>query len=144
MTLKEILQHDGCIIRDGVRGGSSGAIYRRWQIGADYDDAIAMSLSFRRWLQIKRVKKLCNNDSVAKRGSPNFDPTYKYDYIYKCIINNIDYVTEKAELDATIDETTFATASSGESGAGVTFRVVGKPYVSKGDQTVLVCDYHCI
>ena len=29
VTLKEILQHDGCIIRDGLRGGSSGAIYRR-------------------------------------------------------------------------------------------------------------------
>ena len=50
--------------------------------------------------------------------------------------------TKHAELDATIDETTFATASPGEAGAGVTFRVVGKPNVSKGGQTVLVCDSH--
>ena len=41
-----------------------------------------------------------------------------------------------------MDETTFATASPGESGAGVTFRVMGKPNVSKGGQTVLVCDSH--
>ena len=27
VTLKEILHHDGCIVRDGVKGGSSGAIY---------------------------------------------------------------------------------------------------------------------
>ena len=142
VTLKEIVHHDGCIVRDGVRGGSAGAIYRRWQVGADYDDNIAMAISFRRWLQIKRVKKLCNNDNTPKRNDPDFDPTYKYDYIFKCIVNNVNYLTECAELDATIDETTFATASPGESGSGVTFRVIGKPNVSKGGQTVMVCDSH--
>ena len=29
ITVKELLRHDGCIVRDGVRGGSSGAIYCR-------------------------------------------------------------------------------------------------------------------
>ena len=58
VTLKEILHHDGCIVRDEVRGGSSGAIYRWWQIGADHDDHIAMALSFHRWLQIKRVNSI--------------------------------------------------------------------------------------
>ena len=48
VSLKEILHHDGCIVQDGVRGGSSGAIYRHWQIGADYDNNIAMSITFRR------------------------------------------------------------------------------------------------
>ena len=57
MTLKEIVQHDACIIQDRVCGGSSGAIYHHWQIGAYYDDDVAMSMSFRRWLQVKRVKK---------------------------------------------------------------------------------------
>ena len=71
VSVKEILHHDGCIVRDGVRGGSSGAIYRRWQIGADYDDHIAMSQTFRRWLQIKRIKKLCNNDSAPKKVKKN-------------------------------------------------------------------------
>ena len=128
-----------------MKGGSSRAIYRRWQIGADYDDHIAMALSFRRWLQIKRVKKLCNNDSAIKnKDSVDYDPTYKYDYIFKCIINNVNFLSMDAELDCTIDETTFATASPGESGAGVTYRIVGKPNVSKGGQTVLICDAHRI
>ncbi len=117
MSIKEIVKHDGCVVRDRVRGGSSSAIYCHWQVGADYDNNIAMVISFTRLLQIKRIKKLCNNDSVPKRGDYNFDPTYKYDYIFKCIINNVNYVTKYAELDATIDKTTFATASLGESGA---------------------------
>ena len=54
------------------------------------------------------------------------------------------YLTEKAELDATIDETSFATASPGEKDAGVTFRVRGKLSVSKGGQTVLISDSHRI
>ena len=30
VSIKEIFKHDGCIVSDGVRGGSSGAIYRHW------------------------------------------------------------------------------------------------------------------
>ena len=128
-----------------MKGGSSRAIYCRWQIGADYDDHIAMALSFCRWLQIKRVKKLCNNDSAIKnKDSVDYNPTYKYNYIFKCIINNVNYLSMDADIDCTIDETTFATASPGESGAGITYRIVGKPNVSKGGQTVLICDAHRI
>ena len=79
---------------------------------------------------MKRIKQLCNNDSVAKRGDQNYDPTYKYDYLFKCIIHNVNYLTEYAELDAIMDKTIFATASPGEYSAGVTFRVMVKPNVS--------------
>ena len=82
VTAKELLRHDACVVRDGVRGGSGGAIYRRWMHGcSDYDDAVYDSQTHRRWLQIKRVKKLCNNDVCPKRGEEGYDPTYKYDYI---------------------------------------------------------------
>ena len=91
MSLKEILHHNGCIVQDGVRGGCSSAIYRRWQIGANYDDNIAMSITFRRWLQIKRIKNLCNNDTTPKQGKPNYDPTYKYDYIFKVLMHNVNF-----------------------------------------------------
>ena len=101
-----------------------------------------MSQTFCRWLQFKQIKKLCNNDSAPKKGQEKYDPAYKYDYIFKCIVNNVNFLTKNAELDQTIDETSFATASPGEAGAGVTFRVFGKPGVSKGGQTVLVCDSH--
>ena len=134
-----------CIVRNGVKGGSLGAIYCRWQIGADYDVHLAMALSFCRWLQIKRVKKLCNNDGAFKnKESPNYDPTCKCNYIFKCTINNVNYLLMDAELDCIIDETTFVTASPEEIGAGVTFWIMGKPYVSKRGQTVLICNSHCV
>ena len=84
-----------------------------------------MSITFRKWLQIKRIKKLCNNDTAPKRVQANYDPTYKYDYIFKVLVHNINFLTKKVELDATIDETSFSTASPDEAGVGVMFRVMG-------------------
>ncbi len=59
-------------------------------------------------------------------------------------MHNVNYLTERVELDARFDKTTFATKSPGEAGAGVTFRVIGKPNVSKGGQIVVICDDHII
>ena len=40
------------------------------------------------------------------------------------LVHNVNFVTKKVELDTTIDEIlSFSTASPGEAGAGVTFRV---------------------
>ena len=47
-------------------------------------------------------------------------------------------------LDLCGDETSWATASYGEHGAGLVGRIMGKPGVSKGGQTVLVSDVHRI
>ena len=35
VKLPEMFCHVGCIVRDGVRGGTSGAIYRPWKMGDD-------------------------------------------------------------------------------------------------------------
>ena len=144
IKVEELVHHDGCVVRDGVRGGSSGAIYRRWLMGSDFDDYIFRSQTHRRWLQIKRVKKLCNNQTVAKKGTDEYDPAYKFDYIYKCLINNVNAITKDADLDLCGDETSWATGSYGEHGAGLVGRIQGKPGVSKGGQTVLISDVHRI
>ena len=143
MTEKELLRHNACVVRDGVCGGSGGAIYRQWMHGcSDYDDVVYEAKIHCRWLQIKQVKKLCNNDVCPKRREEGYDPTYKYDYIYNCIIHNVNQLSNMGELDLTGDDTSLATASPGESGAGVTFRVQNKPGVSKGGQTVILSDTH--
>ena len=44
--------HDGCIVRNGVSGGGSRAVYQRCQIGTGYHDNISMALTLCQWLQI--------------------------------------------------------------------------------------------
>ena len=53
-------------------------------------------------------------------------------------------ITSNAELDLCGFETTWATNYSGEQGAGLVGRIMGKPGVSKGGQILLVSDVHRI
>ena len=45
-------------------------MYWRWVDGSDYDEVVAESIDHSRWLQIKRIVKLNNNDTSPKRGDP--------------------------------------------------------------------------
>ena len=108
VTSKELLHFDMAVVRDGVKGGMDCAIFRRWQKEEElnYDPEIAGSITHTRWLQIKRIYKLCDNDLAPVKGDLNYDPAYKYDYIYKSLIRNINEMTLKADLDLCGDETT--------------------------------------
>ena len=140
----EYVRFDGCIIRDGVRGGA-GAMYRMWNKESSNADVFAMkSMSLERWHQLKRIYKLCNNDTVPKRGKAGYDPCYKYDYIYNTLVNNVIALTLRAEMDLSGDETSWAHGGFGESGAGVIGRIMNKPGVSKGGQTCIVSATHRI
>ena len=144
VMIKELVNFDGVLVKDGVRGGSNGALYRRWQTGSDMEMSILRSMTFRRFLQIKRVIKLCNNSTAKKRGEEGYDPAYKFDYIWATIVHNINAITKEAELDLCGDESSYATASFGEKGLGIVGRIQNKPGVSKGGQIVLVSDVHRI
>ena len=54
-------------IKDGLHGGSGGAIYSKWMTGSDYQDKFSMSIHFQYWLQVKIVYKVCNNYTVNKK-----------------------------------------------------------------------------
>ena len=140
LSLDELVRFDGVLVQDGVRGGSQGGIHRRWKDGADFDKYVKHSMTFTRWLQIKRVIKLCDNNTSPKRGEDGYDPTYKYNLIYKVLIANVNALTEKGEMDLCGDETSWGHQGYGKVGSGVVARVVGKPGVSKGGQTVIVSD----
>jgi hypothetical protein len=138
---QELVHFDAALVRDGVHGGSDGAIYRRWQTSSTiFDTRIADSITHTRWLQIKRTLKLCDNESAPKRGEVGYDPAYKYDYIFRCIVDNINALTKRAELDLCGDETTYGHMGYGEPGSGLVARIMGKPGISKGGQIVLVAD----
>jgi hypothetical protein len=139
--LQELLHFDSVVIRDGVHGGSDGAIYRRWREGeTTLDEEVVRSITHTRWLQLKRTYKLCDNDAAPKKGEEGYNPGYKFDYIFKCIIYNINELSHSADLDLCGDETTWAHNGFGESGTGLLTRVMGKPGVTKGGQIVLVSD----
>ena len=80
----ELLQWDGTVVMDGVRGGSRGALFRRFDTrerNKAYDADISNAFTKSRWLEIKRVYKLCNNLLAKKKGEDGYDPAYKYDYL---------------------------------------------------------------
>ena len=81
-----------------------------------------------RWKNIKRYFKLNNNMTTKQRGQEGYDPCAKYDFIYKCLIYNMNYLTLRADLDATIDETSWGFGGYGSEACG---RLMGKQ-VDKG------------
>jgi len=140
VSIAECLRYDGCVYRDGVRGGGDGALYRRWQEASSCsDEFIQRSMSLHRWYQIKRIYKLCNNDTSKKRGEDGYDPAYKYDMIFDTIVSNVIALTESADLDLTGDETTWGHQGFGEKGSNIVSRIMGKPGITKGGQISLIC-----
>ena len=138
-AVQEFLRWDGIIVRDGIRGGTNGALYRRWMTDtACYDKYVCDAMSYERWVQLKRIYKLNNNDTAKKRGEEGYNPASKYDLIYDVITSNVRALTKYADLDLTGDETTWGFQGYAERGAKVVYRIQGKPGVSKGGQTVIV------
>jgi len=139
----ELLRWDGVLVTDGVRGGSKGAILRRFDNypgSKSYDADIAKAFTKSRWLELKRCVKLCNNLTAPKKGQEGYNPAYKYDLIFKTIINNVNAFSLYANPDQCGDETSFGHQSFGEPGAGLIFYVRNKPTITKGMQTVIVSD----
>ena len=143
LTSMELLYFNMVVIRDGVLGGMDGAIYRRWKKDdSAYDPVIAGTITNSRWLQLKRVYKLCDNDVTPKKGDRGYDPAYKYDYIYKCLIRNINELTMLADLDLRGDKMTCGHGGFEEAGSGTLARRQNKPGNTFKMQTVLVSDVH--
>jgi hypothetical protein len=143
VTCRELLLWDGTVVQDGVRGGSNGAIVRRFhntKYNASYDSLISGAFSQTRWLQVKRVYKLCNNLTAPKKNTEGYDPAYKYDFIYKVLVHNVNAITAACALDMCGDETSWGHQGFGEAGTGVVGQILGKPGISKGGQTVIISD----
>lgn len=139
----ELLRWDGVTVMDGVRGGSDGAMLRRFDStegNTAYDKYIAEAFTKTRWLELKRVYKLNSNSAAKKKGEPGYDPAYKFDMIYDVIVSNVNSITDLACLDLTGDETTYAHMGYGEPFSGLVCRIMGKPGVTRGGQIVIVLD----
>lgn len=108
VSIPEIIKWTGVPIRNGALDGRPSTLFHRWQQGdARHDAVISDNMTRQRFLQIKRYFKLNQGFEEKKPGTAGYDPCAKYDYIYRCIIHNMAYVTGRADLDCTIDETTW-------------------------------------
>ena len=146
IKVQELVRFDGVIVRDGALGGSNAALYQRWVTGESmYDPLIQDSLTYDRFLQLKRSYKLCNNYVAGRRGDVGFDPAYKYDLIFKALVNNCNAISKHADLDLCCDETTISHMGYGEANTGLLKRLgQTKPGVTRGMQTVMLFDVHRI
>ncbi|KAG7373374.1 hypothetical protein IV203_034098 [Nitzschia inconspicua] len=146
VMIPELVHFDGILIRDGLLGGSTdGAIYRRWQTKSPaFDPDTSSSLTHTRFLQLKRTLKLNDNKTAKKKGEKGYEPAYKYDFIFDVVCHNVRAITETASLDLCGDESSWAHQGWGEPGAGIIARIMNKPGITKGGQTVLLVDaYRC-
>ncbi len=65
-----------------------------------------------------------------KHGEAGYDPYVKYDYIYRCLVHNMSYVTERADMDPALDETSWGFHGyAGDAG----WRFTNKPGKTIGD-----------
>jgi len=129
VNVAQLVHWTGVPIRNGALDGKPGTIYARWN-GNDprYDPYIDNAMSKSRWKILKRYFKLNNNLQDKTKGDAGYDPCTKYDLVYKALVHNMNYVTKWADLDVTVDESTWGFGGyMGDCGA----RLINKP-VSRG------------
>ena len=132
LNIDELVRFYGVVVRDGVRGGSNGGIHRRWMYGADLYSFVSASIPHSRWLAVKRVITLFNNDTAPKRVEAVYNSEYKFDMIYNPIIKNTNAIMKAADLDQCGDKTTWGHGGYVEAGTGLVGRIMEKPVISKG------------
>ena len=103
VTSQELLRWDAIIIRDAIFGGSQGAIYRRFKPGCSkFDPATTDAMTEQRFLQIKRVVKLNDNNVSPRKGQPGYDPTFKYELVARTLIANTNAVSKRAGVEIVV------------------------------------------
>lgn len=84
-TAAKMVQWDGVLVMDGIRAGNKGEILRRflkYQGSKLHDEGISKAFTKSCWLELKRTIKICNNLASPKKEEDDYDPTYKYDFIF--------------------------------------------------------------
>ena len=129
VSIPEMVHWTGVPVLNGALDGKQSTLQYQWDKTDPRNDSVTDdSIAHQQWREIKWYFKLSVGILENPKGSPGYDPCQKYDYIWRCLIHNMNYVTAKADLDCTIDETTWGFYGySGDAGG----RLMNKP-VSKG------------
>ena len=92
----------------------------------------------------KKCQKLCNNNTATKNWQDGYNTSYKFDYIWKWLIHNVNFITKHNKLDLCGDHKSWATYIYGEVGACLTGQIANNPGSAKGGYTVLFSDVYCV
>ncbi len=93
---EELVKWFGIINCDGPQGSTNGATYQCWMLSdPDHDELIMNAMTYSWWLQIKSVLKLNNNYESKQKDHPEYDPSSKYDYVFKVLVHNMANITKK-------------------------------------------------
>ncbi len=141
VNVQELVMWTAVPIHHGALDGKPGTLFTRWNANDPrYNTVIDESISMERWKNIKRYFKLNNNLTTPAWGMEGYDPCTRYDFIYKCFIVNMNYLTKKANEDGTINKTMW-----GFSGYGMeaTYWMQGKKKDKGGQTTLLYNFYRC-
>jgi hypothetical protein len=108
VTVSELMHWTGVPIWHGALDGKPGTIFAHWNAHDPcYDSVISEVMTIERWKSIKGFFKLNNNLLSKPRGMEGYVPCAKYDFIFKCLVHNMNSLTLCANSDGTIDETTW-------------------------------------
>ena len=104
VTVPELVHQTGVPIHHGSLDGKPGTIFSHWNAHDPcYDSAIADVMTIECWKSIQRYFKLSNNLLSKPNGMERYDPCVKYDFIYKCLVHNMNYLTLHGNSDGTTD-----------------------------------------
>ena len=105
----ELVHWTSCPIHNGAMDGRPSMLLARWKTDdAHFDPLMYDAMSYSCWRSIKQFFKLNNNlTDTKKKGDDGYDPCCKYNFIYKVLVHNMNNVSISADLDATVDESTW-------------------------------------
>ena len=89
-------------------------------------------MNYHIWIQIKRVKQICNNGIEKKKVQDGYNTGYKFDYTRQCLIHKCQFTTKCDKLDLCGGGTSWEPDSYGDAGAGIKGRIANNYVLMKG------------
>ena len=124
--MTDLVQFNGILLRDGVLGGSNGALYEKWNTNSPiYSPEISQSMVLTSVYEIKWNTKLCNNNEEKSRYQKGneLQPCIKNNLPYKALVENTNAISAKGNENKVNDDSSWPHYGYSEAGSGVCGRL---------------------
>jgi hypothetical protein len=100
VVIPELVHWTAVPLRNGASDGKIATLFHCWkEDDPRYNPVIANNIQKQQWWQIKQYIKLSMGIKEKRRGLPGYNPCVKYDYMYCCLVHNMNYATKYADGD---------------------------------------------